>query len=87
MIYISEGTGRSDFGHQIQGQNALDLKKYTLICIEPLGWGRSRPPVRKYDAEIYNKDAYCCYELMEVWVNYFFIQNIQKNSTQIEKWT
>ncbi|CAG2170335.1 unnamed protein product, partial [Oppiella nova] len=59
------GTGRTDFGPQIQGQNALNLKKYTLVAMEPLGWGRSRPPIRKYDNQIYNNDAYHGYKIME----------------------
>ncbi|CAG2117617.1 unnamed protein product [Medioppia subpectinata] len=51
------GTGRSDFGPQIKGEFALNLKKYTLVTVEPLGWGRSRPPLRIYDSQTYNKDA------------------------------
>ncbi|XP_054156638.1 valacyclovir hydrolase-like [Oppia nitens] len=59
------GTGRTDFGPQIEGPNALNPMKYTLIALEPLGWGRSRPPVRKYSSNIYNNDVYCGYKIME----------------------
>ncbi|CAG2172512.1 unnamed protein product, partial [Oppiella nova] len=48
LIPGATGTGRSDFQHQLEGDNALDFDMFTIIAVELPGWGRSRPPVRKY---------------------------------------
>ncbi|CAG2174205.1 unnamed protein product [Oppiella nova] len=59
------GTGRSDFMPQLEGDHAFDQDKYTLICIELPGWGRSRPPERRYDRNVYLNDADCALKLMD----------------------
>ncbi|CAG2108451.1 unnamed protein product [Medioppia subpectinata] len=59
------GTGRSDFLPQLEGDHAFDQEKYTLVCIELPGWGRSRPPERKYDKNVYNNDADVAFKLMD----------------------
>jgi hypothetical protein len=60
------GSGRSDFIQQIEGPNAFNLKKYTLIGIELAGWGRSRPPARRYGKDVFERDADICIKLMDV---------------------
>jgi len=60
------GTGRSDFKPQLEGPNAFDQKKYTIITIELPGWGRSRPPVRPYGPDVYSHDADVALQLMDV---------------------
>ena len=63
---IKLGTGRTDFYHQLEGDNVLDFDLVTIIAVELPGWGRSRPPVRKYGTGVYENDAQCLYELMKV---------------------
>ncbi|XP_054157006.1 valacyclovir hydrolase-like [Oppia nitens] len=64
MIPGALGSGLSDFYEQLDGDEALDLQKYTLIAVEAPGWGRSRPPVRPYGSNIYDNDAECFHKLM-----------------------
>lgn len=59
---------------QLQGPNALNLKKYTIIAIELPGWGRSTPPSRPYGPDVYNNDVKCACYLMEVNKYQFNIQ-------------
>lgn len=66
MIPGAIGTGRTDFLPQLEGSNKLDMQKYTLVAVELPGWGRSRPPKRIYDKDVYNNDADCCNQLMKV---------------------
>ena len=61
-----KGIAKYDFKPQLEGNNAFNLKKYTFIGIDLPGWGRSRPPIRKYGYEVYKIDAECCEQLMEV---------------------
>ncbi|CAG2170093.1 unnamed protein product [Oppiella nova] len=56
---------RTDFQHQLEGDNALDFDMFTIIAVELPGWGRSRPPIRKYGTGVYENDAQCLYELMK----------------------
>ncbi|CAG2109202.1 unnamed protein product, partial [Medioppia subpectinata] len=58
------GTGRTDFMPQLEGEYALDFEKFTIIAVEAPGWGRSRPPVRKYGINTYNNDAQCFHAVM-----------------------
>jgi len=51
---------------QLEGPNAFDLKKYTFIAVELAGWGRSRPPARRYGPDIFVRDADICIQLMDV---------------------
>lgn len=66
MVPGALGTSRTDFREQIDGPDALDLAKYTLVVVELPGWGRSRPPPRLNKANVYENDIECCYQLMKV---------------------
>ena len=70
---MNAGVGRTDFKAQIDGQHEFDKEKYTLVCIELPGWGRSRPPERKYNGSVYLNDAACALKLMEVRLSVNFI--------------
>ncbi|CAG2122177.1 unnamed protein product, partial [Medioppia subpectinata] len=59
------GTGRTDFKEQLKGEDELDYDKFTLIAVELPGWGRSRPPVRKYGTGVYDNDVQCLHTLMK----------------------
>ncbi|CAG2122173.1 unnamed protein product, partial [Medioppia subpectinata] len=59
------GTGRTDFKEQLEGEDELDYDKFTLIAVELPGWGRSRPPVRKYGTGVYDNDVHCLHILMK----------------------
>jgi len=63
---IITGTGITDFKYQLEGENALDLEKFTIVAVEAPGWGRSRPPLRPYGSDLYNNDAECFVKLMQV---------------------
>ncbi|CAG2180089.1 unnamed protein product, partial [Oppiella nova] len=65
MIPGALGTGKMDFYEQLEGDDALDLKKFTIIAVDPPGWGRSRPPVRAYNKDLYSNDVDCYYKLMK----------------------
>lgn len=63
------GTGKSDFWIQLDNtdnEHHLDFEQFTFICVELPGWGRSAPPKRNYDSNVFKYDAQCCIELMEV---------------------
>jgi len=60
------GTGRSDYKPQIEGPNAFDHKKYTLIAIELAGLGRSRPPARRYGTDVFQRDADIALKFMAI---------------------
>ncbi|CAG2108450.1 unnamed protein product [Medioppia subpectinata] len=70
MIPGALGTGKTDFYEQLEGDDQLDQDKFTIIAVDPPGWGRSRPPARKYDEDVYNNDADCYYELMKMACKY-----------------
>ncbi|CAG2176616.1 unnamed protein product, partial [Oppiella nova] len=59
------GTGRTDYWEQLEGDDALDTNRFTLIAVESPGWGRSAPPARRFDMNMYNRDAECYYQLMQ----------------------
>ncbi|CAG2112440.1 unnamed protein product [Medioppia subpectinata] len=65
MIPGALGTSKTDFYEQLEGDDQLDQDKFTIIAVDPPGWGRSRPPARKYDDNVFNNDADCYYELMK----------------------
>ncbi|CAG2172511.1 unnamed protein product [Oppiella nova] len=65
LLLIPGAIGRTDFYHQLEGDNVLDFDLVTIIAVELPGWGRSRPPVRKYGTGVYDNDAQCLYELMK----------------------
>jgi pimeloyl-ACP methyl ester carboxylesterase len=64
--FLELGTGRSDFHYQLEGDNAFDFEKFTIVAVELPGWGRSRPPSRPYGTDVFNNDAECCVKLMQV---------------------
>ena len=61
-----KGTGRTDFYYQVCGEDAFDLDQFTIICVELPGWGRSRPPARVIDKDIFENDSECCVKMMQV---------------------
>ena len=63
---FSLGTGRTDFEEMLDGEDELDWDKFTLIAVEAPGWGRSRPPLRNYNANVYNNDCDCFHKVMQV---------------------
>jgi len=46
--------------------SAYDPEAVTIICIDPPGYGTSRPPDRKQEINRCKKDAGYCIKLMEV---------------------
>ena len=62
------GTGESDFFIQLDPTNSdcFDFKRFTIVCVELPGWGRSSPPSRNYGPNVLLFDADCCNKLMEV---------------------
>ena len=65
------GTARTDFEELIDSEDELDLDKFTIVAVEAPGWGRSRPPLRKYGVDVYNNDAQCFHALMQVWTHVY----------------
>ena len=61
-----EGSPRHDFKSQLEGPNALDLSKYTLVGVDLPGWGQSRPPKRNYGPKVNEVDIDCCLQVMDV---------------------
>ncbi|XP_015116955.1 valacyclovir hydrolase [Diachasma alloeum] len=57
------GTIWTDFKPQIEG---LDKNKLTIVAWDPPGYGKSRPPDRKYPDDFFDKDADYAHELMKV---------------------
>ncbi|GFN97537.1 valacyclovir hydrolase [Plakobranchus ocellatus] len=48
------GCSRTDFEHQLNG---LSDKKYTIISMDPRGYGQSRPPNREWPLNFLQNDA------------------------------
>ncbi|CAG2109203.1 unnamed protein product [Medioppia subpectinata] len=65
LISGAMGTGRTDYMPQLDGEHELDFEKFTIIAVEAPGWGRSRPPMRKYCTNVYNNDAQCFQAVMQ----------------------
>ena len=66
MILEIKGTSKTDFLEQVEGEDAFDMEKFTIIAPESPGWGRSRPPLRPYGGQVYDNDVECFYQLMRV---------------------
>ena len=62
---------------QLEDEDALDMDKFTIIAVEAPGWGRSCPPARKYGAYVYDNDAECFYEMMQVTI----LSNVKSTHT------
>ena len=56
------GTGRSDFAPQLEG---LPRRGLRVIVPDPRGYGRSRPPERRFPPDFYRQDALDAAALME----------------------
>ena len=56
------GTGRSDFAPQLEG---LPRRGLRVIAPDPRGYGRSRPPERRFPPDFYQQDALDAAALME----------------------
>lgn len=48
---------------QVEG---FDREKFTLVAWDPPGYGKSRPPEKKFTTDFYEKDAESAYEFMKV---------------------
>lgn len=57
------GTIWSDFKPQIE---SLDRKRFTIVAWDPPGYGKSRPPNRKFTTKFYEEDADACREFLNV---------------------
>lgn len=57
------GTIWSDFKPQIEG---LDRTRFTIIAWDPPGYGKSRPPNRKFTPKFYEEDAEATREFLNV---------------------
>lgn len=53
----------TDFKAQIEG---FDKDKFTIIVWDPPGYGKSRPPLRDFPANLYERDAQYAFEFMKV---------------------
>ncbi|XP_064599021.1 valacyclovir hydrolase-like isoform X2 [Liolophura sinensis] len=59
----SLGSTRIDFGPQLRG---LDKDKFTLVALDPRGYGKSIPPQRKWALEFFDKDVEDAVGLMKM---------------------
>ena len=76
---FATGTGRTDYEDFLDGDDEFDFNKYTIIAVEAPGWGRSRPPLRKYDENVYNNDCECFHAVMKVCLNVLSIISLEIN--------
>lgn len=65
---LCSGTIWSDFKPQIEG---LDKSKFTVVVMDPVGYGKSRPPNRTFDVDFYKKDAKFSSELMKASISFY----------------
>ncbi len=63
---LTSGTGRTDFEELLEGDDELDFQTFTVIAVEAPGWGRSKPPIRKYSVNVYDNDCECFHAVMQV---------------------
>ncbi|XP_049871065.1 valacyclovir hydrolase isoform X2 [Pectinophora gossypiella] len=52
----------TDFKPQVEG---IDREKFTVVAWDPPGYGKSRPPLRDFPPELYERDADYAYEFMK----------------------
>ena len=57
------GTGLSDFRPQLEGLNSTG--NLSLVAWDPPGYGKSRPPERRWSDNFYESDARYAKEFME----------------------
>ena len=70
VLFIFIGSGLTDFEPQLQGLSSSG--DFTVIAWDPPGYGKSRPPERKFNVNIFHEDAYVAAALMQV--NSFFCE-------------
>lgn len=65
LLFISiSGCYKKDFPETVL--RAFDPNFATIVCIDPPGYGTSRPPDRQQEVNRCKKDAQYCLKLMEV---------------------
>lgn len=64
---LISGTPQTDFKKQLTGATALDLERYTFVGVTLIGWGKSSPPKRPYNRNVYEHDVLAVTKLMEVY--------------------
>lgn len=57
------GSFWTHFGPQVEG---FDNNKFTKVFWDTPGFGKSRPPVKKFHVDIYEEDADIAYKFMKV---------------------
>lgn len=72
------GTIWTDFSAQIAG---FDLNKFTLVVWDPPGYGKSRPPERKFPPTLFELDAELAAELLKVndYITHFVYDMLKRN--------
>jgi len=63
LFFCILGSSRTDFSHQMKTYNKTD---FTLIAIDPRGYGQSIPPQRDWPLEFLQRDAEDAMELVKV---------------------
>lgn len=58
------GSGQSDFKPQLDGLPSL-LPNHTIIAFDPPGYGKSRPPAKRFHLDFYQEDAEVAADLMK----------------------
>ncbi|MFH4983507.1 hypothetical protein AB6A40_010216 [Gnathostoma spinigerum] len=68
MLFICGGVGcyKKDYPEELL--RAFDPNVFKIVCIDPPGYGTSRPPDRKQEVNRCLKDSAFCIELMQVTV-------------------
>ncbi|KAG5849856.1 hypothetical protein ANANG_G00076140 [Anguilla anguilla] len=55
------GSGQTDFGPQLE---SLDKDRFTVVSLDPRGYGNSRPPERDFPLDFFERDAKDAVDLM-----------------------
>ena len=63
MMFNIVGSTRTDFNYQLELFNKTD---FTLIAVDPRGYGKSIPPKRDWPLEFLQRDADDAMELVHV---------------------
>ena len=67
------------------GEDELDLDKFTMIAPDPPGHGKSRPPLKKYDESYLETEADLMAKFMQVRLNCLLIVLIHQVNYRIIK--
>ncbi|VDK57166.1 unnamed protein product [Anisakis simplex] len=65
MLFICGGVGCYKKDYPLSLQKSFNPSNYTIVCIDPPGYGTSRPPDRKQEVNRCMKDASFCIKLMQ----------------------